>query len=42
MVRIYFKLEHDEEQITNFNLAEAVMRLCDEQKPQLNAETVAI
>ena len=37
---IHFKLEHEEEKISNFRIAEAVINLCDEGHG-LNAETIA-
>ena len=42
-MKIMFHLEHGQEKISNFNLAEALVNLCDEDynHDSLNAEVVA-
>lgn len=39
---IIFKLEHGNEEVTNFRIAEAVVNTCkDYHNPELNAEVIA-
>ncbi len=43
-MNITFNLEHGNEEITNFRIAEAIINLCDDEHEScdgLNAETVA-